>query len=176
MTTILRSSLMLILNLLMNRIKDYEQFRNDLGWRESKNNYQLKNSLGYLGRYQFGMARLADFGLCERVSAGYGNNSFVWKEGFSEDSFLTNQPLQDSTFDKHVDNLITRIQNNFGGYIGTTKKGVLITLSGLVAGSHIGGIGGIKDFLMYGIDKKDAYGTSISNYIKSFGGYFLKVV
>jgi len=51
--------------------------------------------------------------------------------------------------------------------------GIQITLSGLVAGAHLGGIGGIRKFLASGSGPKDVSGTSVKSYIKRFVGYDL---
>jgi hypothetical protein len=161
---------------IMTGQKNYENFRFDLGKKESGNDYHAKNTLGYLGRYQFGMARLADFGLCERVSEGYSNNSFKWAKGYSEDTFLTNEVLQDEIFDKHVADLVKRIQKYQGSMIGTVQYKIYITLSGMVAASHLGGYASARDFIKYGKITVDSNGTSIKDYLLSFSGYDLKKV
>lgn len=161
---------------IMSEQKNYENFRYDLGKRESGNNYKSKNTLGFLGRYQFGLARLCDFGLTERIKAGYSNECFVWAKGYSEETFLTNEALQDDIFDKHVKDIINKVQKEFLSIIGTTQRGILISLSGLVAGCHIAGLGGVKDFIYYGVVVKDAYGTSVKDYLKNFSGYDLTKV
>ena len=68
--------------------KTYLDFRNAIGFKESSNRYGVVNSLGYLGRYQFGTARLSDFGLCARVSGtqGFVNDDFEVKFTRAADS------------------------------------------------------------------------------------------
>ena len=63
----------MIFNILIKRIKlllsnknGFREFAYLIGERESNNNYQAKNSFGFLGAYQFGMARLCDLGQPER--------------------------------------------------------------------------------------------------------------
>jgi len=48
-----------------------------------------------------------------------------------------------------------------------------VTESGCVAGVHLKGWGGLKDFLINKKDNSDALGTPISEYISKFGGYNL---
>ena len=58
-------------------------------------------------------------------------------------------------------------------YIGKTVNGTHITESGLLAGAHLVGPGGVKRFLTSNgrDDVKDANGTPVSSYIKKFAGY-----
>lgn len=159
---------------LLSKSMNYENFRFDLKQRESSNNYKSVNSLGYLGAYQFGMARLSDFGLTKRIegTTSMENKDFEWSNGYSKDIFLNDDCLQDNIFDKHIDNLILQLKNlSLLKYIDFTIGGVKITLSGLLAGCHLGGIGSVKTFLLTGLSKKDNYETSIIEYIKQFSGY-----
>ena len=67
---------------------------------------------------------------------------------------------------------------NLTQYVGKTIKGIHITQSGLLAGAHLVGPGGVKDFLHSNgkNDVKDANGTPVSSYIKKFGGYDIKEI
>jgi hypothetical protein len=58
-------------------------------------------------------------------------------------------------------------------YAGQKIKGIEITPSGMIAGAHLGGIGGLKNFLTSGGDNNpaDANGTKIGDYVKMFAGY-----
>lgn len=138
----------------------FRDFKSALGGRESSNNYQAKNKYGYLGRYQFGLARLTDFGLCRRKeeTTGWSNACFEWVAPFSEEMFLGAPPLQDLVFIAHVSDLRRRLS---------------IFESGLVAGAHLNGFGGIQELLFKGESSKDALGTSILEYIKRFSGFDL---
>ncbi len=48
-------------------IKDHNQFLDDIGFRESSNDYRAVNQFGYLGKYQFGRKTLNSLGF-ENVS------------------------------------------------------------------------------------------------------------
>jgi len=63
-------------------------------------------------------------------------------------------------------------KRKYSKYLGKTINGIEITISGLVAGAHLKGLGGVRKFLK-GKDNADAYGTKISEYIEKFGGYDL---
>jgi hypothetical protein len=145
--------------------KGFDEFRYDLGLRESANNYQCKNSLGYLGRWQFGLARLCDYGIV--INDGY---SYKWKQGYSEKIFLNSPALQDKVFKWHVYNLKERIEIGFAKYLNKEVNGVYFDVSGLIAGCHIGGTGGVID-LINNKNNTDAYGTSVKDYIQQFSGY-----
>lgn len=82
----------------------YIDFRNAIGFKESSNRYTIVNQLGYLGRYQFGLARLSDFGLCVRKvgTTGFGNEDFDWVPPFNQNNFLASPALQDACFDHHA--------------------------------------------------------------------------
>jgi len=162
----------------MNKEKsnDFEEFAFAIRKRESSDNYQIVNAYGYMGAYQFGMARLCDLGYTERKAGttGYVNSAFQWKAGHSREYFLSNSELQDRVFKEHTIDLIKQIDSRFTEYIGKAFNGVEITLSGLIAGAHLGGIGGVSNYLKGLTDAQDQLGTSISNYIKLFAGYNLE--
>jgi hypothetical protein len=154
------------------RDKTYEDFRKALGIRESGGNYAAVNSLGYMGKYQFGTARLTDLGLCRRVpgTRGYSNKSFEFIPPFSKRVFLKNKELQDACFDKHVELLTKLIQRKVSKHLGKQINSTLLTLSGAVACCHLLGFGGLQDFIK-GVIKEDAYETKSTEYIELFEGY-----
>lgn len=168
-------------------MKDYEDFKNDLGERESSNNYQCENDFGYLGRYQFGKPRLWDLGYS---IDGWHPLLRGRKKNISKEDFLNNPQLQDEIFYNHVKDLVIRIRKNYLKYYGgwyipeaeevilwnqmilPSEDSILLTESGMVAGAHLKGMGGLNKFLK-GKDNADALGTKISEYVKRFGGYDL---
>jgi len=167
MIKLLRRLIELYQKLLKLKKAEFNEFALVIRLRESSGNYRIVNSLGFLGAYQFGMARLCDLGLTKRINgtSGYANKNFEWKDGYSKEIFLVSHRLQDKTFRAHVKDLIKQIKRSVSD--GIIKE---YTLSGLVAGAHLGGIGGVKKFLE-GKDREDAYGTSVGDYIKRFKGY-----
>ena len=151
-------------------MKNYNNFIYDLGSRESGNKYDIENAFGFLGRWQFGKMRLYD--------AGYSLNNYSpkgmpKKRLISKKYFLDNTlGIQDQIMKWHVYNLADSISKKHTDALGNTINGIVVTLSGLVAGAHLKGLGGVKQFLG-GKDNEDALGTKISEYIKKFGGYEL---
>ena len=154
---------------------EFEKFAEALGKRESNNNYQAKNVYGYMGRWQFGMARLCDLGYTERKpgTTGFNNTMFQWKTGYSQEYFLNTPNFQDNVFREHCNDHIENINARFLNYLGKKINNIEITLSGCVAGAHLGGINGVNNFLTKAYDSSDANGTRISQYIEEFGGYNL---
>jgi len=151
-------------------IKNYNNFLYDLGERESGNNYACENAYGFLGRWQFGKPRLYDAG----YSIGnYSPPGMKKKRLISKKYFLDNTlGIQDKIMQWHVHNLADTCLRKYTEHFNKKINGIVITLSGLVAGAHLKGIGGVNKFLK-GQDNSDALGTKISEYISKFGGYNL---
>ena len=63
-------------------------------------------------------------------------------------------------------------------YIGKTINGTYITQSGLLAGAHLVGPGGVKKYLTSNgkNDITDANGTPVSSYIRQFAGYDIREI
>ena len=151
-------------------IKNYNNFISDLGARESGNKYDCENAFGFLGRWQFGKPRIYDAGYS---LDNYSPKGMEKKRLISKRYFLDNTlGIQDQIMSWHVYNLADSISKRYAEFLGKTINGIEITLSGLVAGAHLKGLGGVKQFLN-GNDNADALGTKISEYIKKFAGYEL---
>jgi len=134
-----------------------DTFKEDLAMSESSNKYDVVNDKGYMGKYQFGDARLEDF---KNANKDYK---------FTKKEFLNDPNLQEDVFSWHVEDINSYIDSRgLDKYIGTEINGVTITRDGLIAGAHLGGKTGLKNFLSTGKDKEDSYGTSISEYITKF--------
>lgn len=146
-------------------MKSYSEFRDAVGLRESSDNYGCVNSLGYLGRYQFGMARLCDLGVTKRIdpeSHSLAASAFEWVEGQSKEKFLVNRALQDQCFDRHVQKLKRDVVHIAGA--------AYPNLSGAIGGCHLLGPGGFMEYL-HGHDGADAFGTRFSDYLALFAGF-----
>ena len=130
-------------------------FKEAIGFKESQGKYHKVNTLGYLGKYQFGATTLATIGIKD-------SSRFINTPKLQEKAFVT-------LLAKNKWELREEIEN----YEGKIIDGVRITESGILAAAHLGGAGSVKKFLKSnGIKKcKDAYGTSIKSYMREFGGY-----
>ena len=148
---------------------EWDAFCTELGRLESDNRYTIVNSYGYLGRYQFGLARLTDFGICHRKPGvkGFKNSSFFWAEGFSQQQFLRNKELQDVLFEAHIARHRAVILKKYHSKVGTKIRSVEITMAGMLACFHLVGEGGFRKLLRGGYSS-DAYGTNALTYLRIF--------
>ena len=130
-------------------------FKDAIGFKESQNKYKKINSLGYLGKYQFGKETLKTIGV---------NNS---------SSFLNNPKLQERAFIALLAKNKWELKDEIEKYEGRLINGVRVTESGILAAAHLGGVGSVKKYLRNNGKRyfRDAYGTSLRSYMKSFGGY-----
>lgn len=152
---------------------NFKEFAEALGKRESGGRYNVVNKWGFLGKYQFGKLRLCDLGLMRKVYDDNGGVKFVWTDGLSTEVFLNSPEIQEWTFEESCRRWLVFIHRNFKQYLGKVVNGVEITESGLVAGLHLLGPGGVRKFLEQGVDGKDALGTKVSDYISKFSHYDL---
>jgi hypothetical protein len=133
----------------------YIGFKEALAFKESQGNYFTTNTLGYLGKYQFGIGTLQLMGV------------------YNSDCFLSDPILQEKAFHTNVSRNKWILRRDIARFVGKNINGVEITESGILAAAHLAGAGNVKKYLRsYGqIDTMDAYGTTIARYIKKFSGY-----
>jgi hypothetical protein len=141
----------------LKNVKDYNQFLDDIGFRESSNNYKAVNQFGYLGKYQFGRHILNNL--------GYKN--------VSNNKFLSTPPLQDKVMYDLLNHNKRILRRQIKKYNGKLVNGVLITESGILAAAHLAGPGNVKKWFRKGIEFKDGNGTKMTSYLKQFAGYNL---
>lgn len=135
--------------------KSYLGFKEALGFKESRGNYFSVNDFGYLGKYQFGKETLKLIGI-------YTPNQFLYNPELQEKAFLANAQRN-----KWV------LRKDISRFVGENINGFIVTESGILAAAHLAGPGSVKKYLRsYGSNGfSDAYGTSISHYMKRFSGY-----
>lgn len=135
--------------------KSFEGFKEALAFKESRGNYFSVNSLGYLGKYQFGKETLKVLGI-------YNPNYFLYNPALQEKAFIANAKRNKWILRKDIKR-----------FVGKNIAGIPITESGILAAAHLAGPGSVKIFLRsYGQHNfEDAYGTSVFNYMKRFSGY-----
>jgi hypothetical protein len=64
------------------------------------------------------------------------------------------------------------IAKDLDRFVGQTRKGLLFTVSGLLAGAHLGGHGKLWAYLKSNRLLPDGNGVFVTEYIKNFGGNF----
>ena len=155
-------------------MRSYSDFKLAVRIRESSNDYECVNKLGFLGAYQFGMARLCDLGLTRRSdpgSTGLKNSDFYFS-AMTKEEFLSSPPTQDACFDMHIHRLKFSCLKKYpmlkDGMLLT--DGTLLDLSGAIMVCHLVGPGSLN-LLIEGVDVADAMGTKASDYSKLFFGY-----
>lgn len=135
--------------------KTYAGFKQALAFKESQGKYHLVNTLGYMGKYQFGAGTLRTIGV----------RNF--------DLFLKSPAMQEKAFNALLAINKWELRHYIEKYNGKVIQGVTITESGLLAAAHLGGAGSVKKFLRSNGSRsiKDGYGTSIRSYMKRYAGY-----
>ncbi|MEH6536290.1 MAG: peptidoglycan-binding protein LysM [Psychroserpens sp.] len=135
--------------------KSYNGFKEALAFKESRGDYFTVNTLGYLGKYQFGAETLKMIGI------------------YNPTQFLYNPELQEKAFLANAERNKWILRKDIKRFEGKKINGVLITESGILAAAHLAGPGSVKKFLRsYGSQNvSDAYGSSVRYYMKKFSGY-----
>ena len=140
--------------------KDFIGFKEFLGFFESGSDYNKINRFGYLGKYQFGKGTLKIYGVSDL-------NNFIKSPELQERVFLMNVKRNKWILRREI----KKYSNIFLGDL-------YISESGILAAAHLSGPGNVKKFLRNkaskDFNKKDANGTSISDYIRIFKNYNLE--
>lgn len=163
----------------MNTLKDFCRV---IALRESNNNPMVVNQFGFLGLYQFGEAALIDIGYVRiNKDKGRGSNfdnkirpdQWTGKDGInSVGDFLSRPDIQTKAFIEMVEIRKRRlVRLGLTKFINRVIDNTKITLSGLVAGAHLVGEGGVRDWLIEGRPVRDGNGVLVQEYVKKFGGY-----
>lgn len=135
--------------------KSYNGFKEALAFKESRGDYFTVNTLGYLGKYQFGAETLKLIGI-------YNPNQFLYNPQLQEKAFLAN-----AARNKWI------LRKDIKRFVGKTVDGIKITESGILAAAHLAGPGTVKKYLRSNgnYNFSDAYGSSVKHYMKKFSGY-----
>ncbi len=130
-------------------------FKEALAFKESQGKYKKINTLGYIGKYQFGIETLKEIGIHDSLH------------------FLNSPKLQEKAFVALLSKNKWQLKDEIERYRGQIINGVKITESGLLAAAHLGGVGSVKKFLKSKgkSNSKDQYGSTVASYMKEFGGY-----
>jgi hypothetical protein len=143
---------------------NYEKFAEAVGKRESGGNYSAVNSIGFVGKYQFGAAALEDLNLVKggtgRKGNGKLNDPSVWNISGGLPEFLRSPDIQESAMKKFTELNKTRLE----GMTVLTKNSAPAEIAGYLAVAHLLGPGGARD-LKNGKNGADQYGTSGSTYM-----------
>ncbi len=138
----------------------FHGFKEALAFRESRGNYFIINTLGYIGKYQFGIGTLQLMGV------------------YNATQFLNDPSLQEKVFHTNIARNKWILRKDIAAFAGKRIRGINITESGILAAAHLAGAGNVKKYLRsYGkYNVQDAYGTKISDYIAKFSGYDISTI
>lgn len=136
-----------------------DDFNRSLARTESGGNYQVTNSEGYGGKYQFGQARLNDYNRAHGANVKVSDLTM----GTPEARELTERVQR-----WHVGD----IDADLGDLVGATVKGQTLDANAIRAMAHLGGKGGARKYVESGgkYDPADSNGTRLSHYAKTHGG------
>lgn len=140
-------------------IRDHNKFLDEVGFRESSNNYKAVNQFGYLGKYQFGRKTLNAIGF----------------EDVSNYEFLSNPEIQEEAMLVLLQKNKHTLRREIKKYVGETVNGIYITESGILAAAHLGGAGNVRKFFRKGYEFKDGNGTKMTSYMIRFADYNLNL-
>ena len=138
--------------------KNHLDFLNDLGHRESTNNYKAVNQFGYLGKYQFGRKTLNGL--------GYKN--------VTNRQFLENGSIQEEAMYALLTHNRKVLRRTISTYSGKVINGIYVTEAGILAAAHLAGPGNVKKFFKKGSEFKDGNGTKMTSYMIKFSKYRLE--
>jgi len=116
-----------------------------MGFTESSSNYFRINTLGYLGKYQFGIGTLQLMGV------------------YNPSRFLNDPELQEQVFYNNVSRNKWILRNDISTYVGSYIRGVEITESGMLAAAHLAGPGNVQKYLRSWGKYNPKYVTSVRN-------------
>ena len=134
-------------------------FKNRMAMLESNGDSVAVNRFGYMGKYQFGMSTL-------NLLARKG-----YMEPVSYTAFLESEELQEKAMDALIKaNKHYIYKNKLNTYIGRKIRNTKVTMSGMLAASHLVGPYAVKQFLHTDgrVNKKDGNGTSVVDYLSEF--------
>lgn len=156
----------------------FEDFLKALANQESSMNPTVVNPSGHVGLFQMSEGALQDAGYYKGDATKKTNDwigAFTGKDGINSIADLkTNPDAQVAAVVAYQAAQWNTIQIlGLDKAIGQTINGVPITKSGLLAGAHLVGVGGLKQFINSNgaVVPVDGNGTPISLYISKFGGY-----
>ena len=142
--------------------KDILRFLEAIALFESNNRYDVVNSYGFLGRYQFSPRTIKHLGY-----------------DVLNEEFLRNKRLQDEIMLAYMRENYVSLRPYIEEYNNTNHKGMYITTSSILAGAHFAGAMGMKRFLLNKLDSigtVDANGMTLRRYMTKFSDYNVEEV
>lgn len=142
---------------------EFSRFIKDLGRSESGNDWQSVNRIGCFGEWQF----------AEKTLHSLGHTNITIRK-FRQDPSVFPPDLQLKVLKSLIKVNLCYLKD-YEQFVGDTIRGIIITKSGMIAASHLGGARSLKLFLNSNgrINKEDVLGTSVADYLRKFSYYDL---
>ena len=139
---------------------NFVAFKEAIAYKESRGNYTIVNTLGYLGKYQF------------------GRNTLVRFKIHNTRDFLQNPELQEEAFIALCKINKWILRKDINRFVGKKINGIEITESGILAAAHLAGAGNVKKFLRSNWINcfSDGYVSKLSTYLRKFAGYDVSII
>ena len=150
-----------------------------MAWAESNWKYEIQNTIGFIGRYQFGAAALVDCGYIKRdyykqtPRNSVANQDIAWtgKEGCtSKATWFKAKAAQESAMYQ----LITKNYSTLTRNGGIKADDDLCTVAGMICVAHLLGATGAKNWRMTA-SGADAYGSTGEKYF-NIGRYAIDIL
>jgi len=146
----------------LQKEQELSKFLFQLSLRESSHRWNITNSIGYIGKYQFGRSTLITLGYIDITSKRFKKNPLIFTENEQEIAIRVLINYNTKLLDYYI-----------AMYEHSTINGIYITKSGIIAAAHLAGYMNVKKFL---VSKgkhitKDKYGTKLTDYLKEFSNF-----
>ena len=140
---------------------NYRSFRKALALRESSGDPTAINQYGMIGLYQFSQEALEDC-LYEVDPVKFQKSPSIFPE-----------QKQNEVFDTWVKVLYGYMDDYIDRYDGHTVNTIELDTSSILAGAHLIGAQGMKNWLSSNgrTNVRDGYGTPLTEYLEMFYGY-----
>ena len=146
---------------------EIKTFLHALAQKESSGDPKSVNSLGYIGKYQFGKMALEDLDLDDKITTHkFKRNPKIFPEHKQDEAMVKLLKINKGYLGEYVTK-----------WEGKMINGIKITQSGLLSGAHLVGAKAVKQFLDSNgkIVPKDGNDVPVTDYIKKFGGYNIEI-
>lgn len=147
-------------SILLTRETQIDDYRNLLGYLESRNRYVIDNG-HFIGAYQFGDEALKNVGLGHITRAKFLKNPKIFPDSLQDWAVIQLATINHKMLAKQI---------NINEYVGKQIRGVKVTKGGILAAAHLIGWYDCYNYLStWGkFNPKDGNGTSATDYMKKF--------